>query len=362
MRMLVGTRKGLFIYRGASARWQVEQRAFIGDPVSLVLHDSRDDAIYAALNLGHFGCKLHRSDDGGANWQELEAPRYPSKPAGTDDANPWSLQLIWALEAGAVSQPGRLWCGTIPGALFRSDDRGASWQINEGLWQRDERRGWWGGGFDQPGIHSICIDPRDANTLTLGVSIGGIWRSRDDGANWTQHGFGLRAEYTPAENAAELNQQDPHLVVQCAGAPQVFWTQHHNGIFVSHDDAHSWREITTSSPVGFGFPVAVHPRDPNRAWFVPAQRDSCRVPVDGRFVVARTDDAGASFTLQQRGLPEGEAWDLVYRHGLAIANDGESLAMGSTTGSLWCTADGGAQWHAISHHLPPIACVRLVDD
>ena len=361
MRMLVCTRKGLFIYRGEGAHWEVERRAFIGDPVSLALHDPRDGALYAALNLGHFGCKLHRSVDDGHSWQELDAPRYPAKPEGSDDANPWSLQLIWALTAGAASQPGRLWCGTIPGALFRSDDRGESWQIIESLWQRQERLGWFGGGFDQAGIHSICIDPRDANTLTLGVSIGGVWRSHDNGDSWTQLGYGLRAEYLPAESVADLNQQDPHLLVQCAGAPDTFWTQHHNGIFVSHDNAYSWREIAAPSPVGFGFPVAVHPRDGNRAWFAPAQKDACRVPVDGRFIVARTDNGGKGFTLQRRGLPEGEAWDLVYRHGLAIANDGDSLAMGSTTGSLWCTANGGAQWHAISHHLPPIACVRLVE-
>ncbi len=362
MRMLVGTRKGLFIYRGEGSCWEVERRAFIGDPVSLALHDPRDAALYAALNLGHFGCKLHRSEDGGASWQELDAPRYPTKPAGGDDPNPWSLQLIWALQAGAVSQPGRLWCGTIPGALFRSDDRGASWQLIESLWHREERLGWFGGGFDQAGIHSICIDPRDANTLTVGVSIGGVWRSGDNGASWTQLGYGLRADYTPAENASDLNQQDPHLLVQCAGAPDTFWTQHHNGIFVSHDNAHNWREIAAPAPVGFGFPVAVHPRDGNRAWFAPAQKDSCRVPIGGRFLVARTDNGGKGFMLQRRGLPQCEAWDLVYRHGLAVADDGETLAMGSTTGSLWCTGNGGSQWHAISHHLPPIACVRLLDD
>lgn len=365
MRMLVGTRKGLFVLRGEGERWVPDVQAFLGDPVSLALHDPRDGALYAALNLGHFGCKLHRSEDHGRTWQEIAVPRYPAKPADTGataDPNPWSLQLIWCLEAGAATQPGRLWCGTIPGGLFRSDDRGDSWQLVDSLWQRPERLGWWGGGYDQPGIHSICIDPRDANTLTLGISIGGIWRSTDDGASWTQHGRGLRAEYTPAENAAELNQQDPHRVLQCAAAPDVFWTQHHNGIFVSHDGADTWREIHDVRPSAFGFALAVHPRKPGTAWFAPAQGDACRVPVDGRFVVTRTDDGGASFQVQRNGLPSGSAWDLVYRHALDVAADGETLAMGSTTGSLWATADGGARWQHVDAHLPPVACVRLVPD
>ena len=362
MRMLVGTRKGLFVHRGEGERWDVETRAFIGDPVSLTLHDPRDGALYAALNLGHFGCKLHRSEDDGRTWQEVGVPRYPVRPEGEDDGNPWSLQLIWCLEAGAASQPGRLWCGTIPGGLFRSDDRGDTWTLVDSLWQRPERKGWFGGGYDHAGIHSICVDPRHAGTLTLGVSIGGIWRSTDDGATWTQHGRGLRADYTPAESAADLNQQDPHRVVQCAGAPDVFWTQHHNGIFISRDGADTWREIEGASPAGFGFPVVVHPQRPDTAWFVPARSDACRVPVDGRFVVLRTDDGGTSFEVQHDGLPTGEAWDLVYRHGLDIGADGETLAMGSTTGALWCTGNGGRRWRALSTHLPPIACVRLVAD
>ena len=35
---------------------------FLGDNVTLTLHDERDDTTYAALNHGHFGVKLHRKD------------------------------------------------------------------------------------------------------------------------------------------------------------------------------------------------------------------------------------------------------------------------------------------------------------
>jgi photosystem II stability/assembly factor-like uncharacterized protein len=33
--------------------------------------------------------------------------------------------------------------------------------------------------------------------------------------------------------------------------------------------------------------------------------------------------------------------------------------MGSTTGSLWATADGGDEWACVSNHLPPIYAVRF---
>lgn len=363
-RILVATRKGLFIYnRASNDAWTIQQRAFVGDPVSMVLHDQRDDTLYAALALGHFGSKLHRSDDQGATWQEIATPAFPAKPStqAEDDPTPWSVSLIWSLEAGGNTQPGRLWCGTIPGGLFRSDDRGDHWELVGSLWDRPERRTWFGGGFDHAGISSICVDPRDPRIVTLGVSIGGVWRTYDDGATWQTFGKGLRAEYTPAEQAHEFNQQDLHRLVQSPSAPEYFWVQHHNGIFLSTDDCATFKEIDNVAPSSFGFALAVHPKDATTAWFVPAVKDACRVPVDNQFVVNRTTDAGKTFATLRNGLPQTEAYDLVYRHGLACAADARTLALGSTTGNLWWSGDAGDSWQALSFHLPPIACVLFAD-
>jgi hypothetical protein len=69
--VLVSTRKGLFIYAREAKGWRLAQTHFAGSPVTLSLGDPRDGSIYAALNLGHFGPKLHRSDDRGESWQEV---------------------------------------------------------------------------------------------------------------------------------------------------------------------------------------------------------------------------------------------------------------------------------------------------
>ena len=74
----VATRKGLFSYRRTGGEWTAAPPAFRGEPVSSVLTDPRDGAIYAALRLGHFGVKLHRSRDGGQTWTELPAPAFPA--------------------------------------------------------------------------------------------------------------------------------------------------------------------------------------------------------------------------------------------------------------------------------------------
>lgn len=122
----------------------------------------------------------------------------------------------------------------------------------------------------------------------------------------------------------------------------------------SRDGGESWQEISGVRPSAFGFAVAVHPQDPDCAWFVPAVKDECRVPVGQKLVVTRTGDGGRTFTVLDAGLPAGPSFDLIYRHALVVDASGRRLAMASTTGNLWISEDGGEHWQLISAHLPPV--------
>lgn len=355
-RLNIATRKGLFTFeKREMGEWGLADIAFLGEPVTIALTDPRNGDRYAALNLGHFGVKLHRAEaDGG--WREIAVPKFPQSD---DAAEGLSVEQLWALVTSGADRPGTLWAGTIPGGLFKSADRGDSWQLVESLWNRPERASWMGGGYDHPGIHSICVDPRDSNRLLVAVSCGGVWESRDDGASWQLLGEGLRAAYMPPERAYDPTIQDPHYLVCCPAKPDMAWIQHHNGIFRSTDGGRSWREITAAKPSTFGFAVAVHPRDPNTAWFVPATKDECRVPVDGRLVVTRTRDGGNSFETLDCGLPSEPAYDIVLRHALDVDASGDVLAFGSTTGNLWLSENQGDSWSCLSNNLPPINAVRF---
>ncbi len=353
----IATRKGLFRLRRGVAGWAIEgPPAFLGEPVSALLTDPRDGTRYAALRLGHFGCRLHRSADGGATWTEIAAPAYPK----SDAADAPALDMIWELVPGGGDQPGLIWAGTLPGGLFVSRDRGESWALVETLWDKPERARWFGGGYDHPGIHSILVDPRDSRQLTVGISCGGVWMSEDGGDSWRQGGHGLRADFLPPDQAMDPVSQDPHRLAACAADPDRVWCQHHNGIFVSSDRGHSFTEATGVKPAAFGFAVAAHPADPDTAWFVPGVKDECRVPVDGRLVVTRTRDGAGSFVALAGGLPAGPSYDLVYRHALAVDATGSRLAMGSTTGNLWLSEDGGEAWVLVSGHLPPVHALAFV--
>lgn len=363
-RLIVSTRKGLFHVARNGKGWEIDSVDFLGDNVTLARRDKRDGALYAALDHGHFGVKMHRRDRGG-EWTELPAPAFPEKPEDLDERDgwgrplPWTVMRVWSLEPGAADQPGTLWCGTIPGALFRSDDRGQSWRWVKSLWDHPGRKRWMGGGADYPGIHSIMVDPRGSETVRLGVSCGGVWETKDGGETWTCRADGMRAEFMPPDFSDDPEVQDPHLVVQSPSDPDWLWTQHHNGIFVTTDGSASWREIRGVKPSSFGFAVAVHPREPATAWFVPGVKDEQRYPPGGALVVTRTRDGGKTFDVLRNGLPQQHAYDIVYRHALALDETGDRLAFGSTTGNLFVSENQGDDWSSVSATLPPIHAVSF---
>jgi hypothetical protein len=355
-RLLVGTRKGLFTIERGSEGWAIVETAHLGDNVPMLLQDPRDGVIYIALEHGHFGSKLHKSFDHGQSWEEIGVPAYPAVAEGE---TPAKLEKIWALEPGGASEPGVLWCGTIPGGLFRSEDSGANWSLVTSLWNHPGRQAWMGGGADAPGIHSICVDPRDSNRVTIGVSCGGAWVTEDAGTTWKCQADGMRAAYMPPDQQFDPGIQDPHMIVQSRDEPDKLWTQHHNGIFRSVDNCASWQEVTDVPPSSFGFAVAVHPGDGETAWFVPGISDQKRIPVSGNLVVTRTRNGGKSFDVLTRGLPQQHAYDIVFRHALDVDRSGQIIAFGSTTGGLWVSDDQGDNWQAIDAHLPPIYVVKF---
>lgn len=359
-RIFVSTRKGLFELRRAQGRWSITRTSFVGDSVSLMTKAPGDGTLYAALGLGHFGVKLRASSDGGQRWEELTAPAFPKKPEGLEETLPdgkpwpWRVEQIWALEMVGDT----LWCGTIGGGLFRSRDRGRSWELARGLWDHPQRKQWFGGGAELPAIHSISANPQDTNELVVGVSCGGAWRTRDGGESW-EVTHGMFAEFMPPERREDPVIQDPHMIVRCAAQPHRLWVQHHNGVFRSDDGGQRWVTIPESAPSVFGFAIAVHPKNPDVAWRVPAIKDEQRVPVDARVVVSRTRDGGKSWEVLREGLPQEHAYDITLRHALDVDATGERLAFGSTTGSLWVSENGGDSWAHVSAHLPPVYAVRF---
>ena len=355
--LLLGTRKGLVTYKkNGSGNWDYDATHFLGIPVTIATIDKNTGYWWALLDHGHWGCKLHRSKDG-KEWEELEAPKYPDGEEIKDGVAA-ATKLLWAFSPGGRDQPGTIYIGTEPGGLFKSTNNGDSFELMRGLWDHESRKGqWFGGGRDHPGIHSILVDPNDSDHIYIAISCAGVFETHDGGKSWNPRNKGLRADFLP-DPGSEIG-QDPHLLEWCNANRDVMWQQNHCGIFKSMDGGANWEDVSEKEgPANFGFAVAVHDENPDMAWVVPGISDVTRVAVDQSLCVCRTDDGGKTWKDFRNGLPQGSAFDITYRHALALS--GETLAFGTTTGNLYLSNDLGENWETISNSLPMVHSVEFV--
>jgi hypothetical protein len=214
-RIYAATRKGLFtVDRGASG-WKVTRAAFLGSTAGLVHRDPRNGDVFVAWATATSG-RSSTSRPTTARRGRNRRAVYPKKPEGFSDKDgsgkevEWDLKAIWALASGGAKEPGAMWAGTIPGGLFKSTDSGATWNLVRPLWDHPKRREWFGGGADAPAIHSVCVDPRDARTVRVGVSCGGVWMTADGGETWDCRADGMRAEYMPPARQRPEHPGPPH--------------------------------------------------------------------------------------------------------------------------------------------------------
>jgi hypothetical protein len=354
---LIGTRKGLLVYD--IEKNCVRHEHFAGVPISYAMQDPRTGTVWACLDHGHWAQKLHRSDDNGATFSEVTAPAYPAGARLKEDT-PATISYMWIIEPGGDDQPERLYIGAEPSGLFQSDDSGQTWQLVESLWNHPARGKWWfGGGRDLPGVCSIQVDPRDSQHLTVGISVGGVYESRDGGQSWEGRNKGLKACYMPDPYVEHGH--DPHYMLASPANPDVLWQQNHCGVFRTTDGGQEWVDISQEGgPVFFGFAIAVDEDDPEVAWVVPAIDADQRQAVEHALVVCRTDDGGKTWHEFRQGLPQRDCYDLVFRH--ALGKQGDRLAFGSTTGNLFISDDRGESWRTLSQHLPPVYSVRFMGD
>jgi len=351
-RILIGTRKGLIEAHKANGSWSLRPPALEGQPIVYAMRDARTGALWASIDHGHWGVKLSRSKGDDGTFEEVDPPKYPEDTGK-------AANYYWVLAAGHADEPDTLHVGTEPGGLFTTTDDGASWALNRPLWEMCVADKWPPGGRDQVGIHSICVDPRDAQHVFVAASSMGLAETRDGGSTWSYVNKGLRMDYAPPEARDNPFGYDPHCVTVSPADPDVFWQANHCGVYRSTDGCATWDEVSHKPYVYFGFPIGAHPTKRDTAWIVPMHSDMNRTTFDQRLFVMRTDDGGRTWVEQTDGLPQVGAWDFPYRHCLDVSPDGETLAFGTTSGNAYVSGDGGASWSVLSNNLPLIYSVRF---
>ena len=363
--LLVGTRKGAWMLAADAARasWAIAGPMFLGHVVQHLVRDPRDGrTLLMATKTGHLGPTVFRSTDDGRTWSEASKP--PAFRAG--DTFGRAVRTVFWLAPGHPDEPGAWYAGASPQGLFRTTDAGDTWEPVDG-WNDHPRWGDWAEWPDLEGtpdgsmLHSVIVDPRDPSHLYIGLSGGGVFESLDRGNDWHPMNAGCAADFFP--EPVEFG-HDPHCVRMHPLRPDRLYQQNHCGIYRIDRPSTTWERIGDNMPrdVGdIGFPVELHPRDPDTAWVFPMDGTDVwpRTSPDGRPAVFVTHDAGSTWTRQATGLPP-RGWFTVKRQAMTVDRDDPvGVYFGTTSGELWGSRDEGATWTLIAAHLPEIYSVEV---
>jgi len=352
----IGTKKGLFVAEGSRTRRSFALRGPFGPGVAVysTLIDTRGTPrLYGSSCNAFFGMKVLRSTNLGKSFKETKsAPAFPKEDGR-------ALANIWSLEAGDGRK--ELWCGVEPASLFRSSDGGDSWEMVGGISNHEHARRW------QPGAGGLCMHTilRDGDRVHLGISTGGHYLSEDRGQTFRAANHGVGAGFVP-DPYPEFG-QCVHKIVGHPDAPGRLYMQNHGGwsdrpgigVLRSDDHGHSWRSIADGLPSDFGFPIVVHPHDPDTIYVMPLEPMTRTCP-GGAPAVWRSENGGASWRKLTRGFPKKDSFFTVLRDAMDVDElKSPALYFGTTTGQLWVGREGGEEWSCLHDSLPPIHCVKV---
>ncbi len=374
--VLVGTSKGAFIFTSGAARkdWQVSDILFKGWNVMHVQLDPRDRRLHAAVSHPVYGPTTHYSDDLGQTWTQakqvptITRPSKSGRPMSTVDEmfrsdsgenvkeKPEQMNKVWNITPGRPGEPGVLYAGAQPATLFVSRDRGETWTLNEPLYDHPQR------GKFNPGagglcLHTILLDPVNPNRMYIAISAGGCYRTDDGGQTWAPYNKNVRADFFP-DPYPEFG-HCVHRMAMHPSQPKVIYQQNHCGMYRSDNCAEDWTDIGGEKlPSRFGFPIVVHPTEPRTIYVVPEESQENHMSPGGRFAIWRSRDAGETWQMQTKGLPETARLD-VLREAMSTDSYADAgIYAGTNTGQLFYSRNSGDSWELLADYLPPILSVE----
>lgn len=373
-RVLVGTSKGAFVLTGqAGGEFALSGPHCDGWPVNHVIGDG-NGRIWAAGGGDWHGAGIWRSADGGQTWALSKLSNGMADAWLSDNPDigaamgmqadppaPFTGQVaqVWSL----CHNGGKLYAGVKPAALYESTDGGTTWSCVQGLSDHPSGPNW------EPGaagliLHTIVPDPDNPAKMWVGISAAGVFATEDGGATWERRNHRANGD-TPDPRLRECGHEVGycvHNMMRAGDGTDTLYQQNHQGVLRSHDGGRSWHDITHGLPSTFGFPIAVHPHDPQTLWTFPLNGDTeGRFPPDARAQVWRSRDGGDTWQGCGTGLPAANCFFTVLRQAMAVDRAPEpALYFGTNSGSVFASFDEGDNWHEIARHLPTVFSVEAM--
>ena len=379
VRVLVGTKKGAFILTadGKRKHWKISGPLFAGWEIYHVKGSPVEpNRLFASQTSGWFGQIIQRSDDGGKTW-ECPGDGPTSTPDGMPKGesnkfvykgevgthkwydgtqHPWEFKRIWHLEP-SLTDPETVYAGAEDAALFKTADGGATWRELPGL--RSAKGHLWQPGAGGRAVHTILLDPRNANRIFIAISAAGVFRTEDGGKTWKPVNRGLKSPFALPDPDAEVG-HCVHRIAMHPSRPEVLFMQKHWDVMRSDNSGESWREVSGNLPSDFGFPIDVHAHEPETIYVVPIKSDSEHFPPDGKLRVYRSRTGGNEWEALTQGLPQKDCYVNVLRDAMAIDSfDPCGVYFGTTGGQVYASADGGDAWKPIVRDLPAVLSVEV---
>jgi hypothetical protein len=363
VRLLVGTRKGAFVLTADGKRrsWDVSGPHFGGWEIYHVKGSpAQPNRLYASQSSGWFGQVIQRSDDGGKTWAPVgNTFAYDGEPGPhkwyDDTPHPWEFKRVWHFEP-APGDPDTVYAGVEDAGLFKTTDGGQTWAELPGL-RRHETGSEWHPGAGGLCLHTILLDPTNPARIFVAISAAGAFRSDDGGATWRPINRGLRSQYIPDPEA--LVGHCVHRITLHRSRPSTLFMQKHWDVMRSDDAGDSWREVSGNLPTDFGFPIEVHPHEPDTVFVVPIKSDSEHYPPDAKLRVYRSRSGGGEWEAMTKGLPQKDCYVNVLRDATSVDTlEPCGVYFGTTGGQVYGSADGGESWTAIVRDLPSVLSVE----
>ena len=339
--LTAGTRDGLYTFERdeTGTDWKRSGPFLEGLDVSHAKLDPRDGLTIYAAATGNGSTAVYRSRDLAQSWEMA--------------GKPFEVDQIWHVEPGHPSQPGRVYAGTMPGALFVTDDGGDIWRPVPGINEHVTREEWWEGGAGGIYLHRIMVDPERPERTYAGISVAGLFRTDDGGQNWNPRNDGV---FSFNEGDLEKRHHDVHRCIHSAVLDphdsRIIYQQNHVGVYRSDDSGDNWIDITQGLSSNFGFVIAITQQHPPAVFVVPQDENNIRL--SGQLTVYRSIDGGNTWEPLTNGLPEVERLTL-YREGMTTDHlDPAGVYFGTSDGTIWCSYDTGDSWATLADGLPPI--------
>ena len=364
VRVLVGTRKGAFVLTSDATRkrWNVEGPHFAGWEIYHVKGSPADpDRIYASQTSGWFGQVMQRSNDGGKTWETVGNQFVYDGTPGThrwydNSPHPWEFKRVWHLEPSRTD-PDTVYAGAEDAALFVTRDGGTTWSELPGL-RTHHTASEWNPGAGGLCLHTVILDPKDPDRITVAISSSGTFRSDDGGKSWKAINHGLRSNHIPDPDA-EIGHCVHHVAMH-SERPNVLFMQKHWDVMRSDDGGDNWREISGNLPTDFGFVIDINANDPDTVYVVPITSDSHHFVPDGKLRVYRSKTGGEEWEALTKGLPQKDCYVNVLRDAMAVDSlDPCGIYFGTSGGQVYVSPDGGDSWNSIVRDLPGVLSVEV---